>query len=180
MRGIASLWPRFMRVLGSHLWFSCGIAGLAIVVIFLVAWPRPSSLHLLGGISGGTYQRLAERFKLLVGDGFDKVTVEPSEGSVDNLLILGKEKADCGIISGSVLAKASDVLENGGMDPKQVSRQLFVAGRIDTDFVHVVVRSDETAASFEQFLRDPRKALFAGQPGEGFISVRISPGSPRI
>jgi TRAP-type uncharacterized transport system substrate-binding protein len=82
---------------------------LLLVVLLTVASqklinPAPTSIRMLGGPEGSSYQRNAEKYKKIIERYGVKVVVLPSHGSLDNLHQLAnpRVKADVGFVQGGL------------------------------------------------------------------------------
>jgi len=94
-------------------------AGVLLALVLMDPAP-PKTIRFAAGSPGGAYHAFAERYqRLLAEEGVDVVLVE-TQGSIDNLRLLGDSEADVGLVQGGLsTARDEEMLRSiGGLFPE--------------------------------------------------------------
>ncbi|HYI65539.1 MAG TPA: TAXI family TRAP transporter solute-binding subunit [Candidatus Limnocylindrales bacterium] len=133
--------------------------------------PAGGELTIATGGTGGVYYPLGGGLADVIGDNVEgySASVQETNASVDNMLLIGDGGADIAFTLGDT---AADAVNGEGEDFAEGPIEACALARIYDNFTQIVASSDSGVTSVEE-MRDKRISL--GSPGSGteVIALRI-------
>jgi len=118
---------------------------LALATLWIA--PAAMALTIATGSPDGTYYKIGTDIEKLAGNSDVEIQVLPTNGSFENIDLLGKGQAELGIVQLDALKYFADVMrEKGNLD---VFERLKVVLNLYPEEIHVIAQSDDISSFYD-------------------------------